>query len=182
MDRISVNIISPKLTAKGKRAEIFMLISFGLIFLAYPINLLTGEGILYMSIVGLIVLNMLFWVAYYYFVDKYDTIGEIVFDRDQVIVKEKTGLGSYKLAEITNLTISYHGYEDEPFLTFQRPYMRSSTGHDNILSFQSGDKTFKYRFAILNKTVRTFLNRQFDNYKKLGADIRIVEKQEFVEF
>ena len=182
MDRISVNIISPKLTPKARRTEIFMLISFGLIFLAYPINLLTGEGVLYMSIVGLIVLNIIFWATYYYFIDKYDTIGEIVFDRDQVIVKEKTGLINYKLADITNLTVSYHGYEDEPFLTFHRPYMHNSTGHDNVLSFQSGDKTFKYRFAILNKTVRTFLNRQFDNYKKLGSDIRVVEKEEFVEF
>ncbi|MGE0637487.1 MAG: hypothetical protein AB7P01_13670 [Bacteroidia bacterium] len=182
MDRISVNIISPKLTAKGRRAEIFMLISFGLMFLAYPINLLTGEGILYMSIVGLIVLNMFFWVAYYYLVDKYDTIGEIVFDSDQVIVKEKTGLISYKIADISNLTVSYDGYEDEPFLTFYKPYMRSSRGHDNVLSFKSNDKIFEYRFAILNKTVRVFLNRQFEKYKKLGADIKIIEKHEFVEF
>lgn len=159
-----------------------MLISFGLLFLAYPINLLTGEGILYMSIVGIIVLNMFFWVANYYFVDKYDTIGEIVFDSDQVIVKEKTGLSNYRIADITNLTISYHGYEDEPFLTLQRPYIRSSTGHDNVLSFQTGGNTVKYRFAILNKTAKTFLNRQFDNYKKLGVDIRIIEKQKFVEF
>ena len=158
-----------------------MLISFGLLFLVYPINLLTGEGVLYMSIVGLIIFNILFWVTYYYFIDKYDTIGEIVFDRDQVIVKEKSGFCNYKIADITNLTISYHGYEDQPFLTFQRPYIHNSTGHDNVLSFQSGDKTFEYRFAILNKTVRTFLNRQFDNYKKLGADIRIAEKQAFIE-
>jgi len=182
MDRISVNIISPRLSDKGRRAEIFMYISFGLLFLCYPINLFTGVGVLYKSIVAILILNMLFGVTYYYFTVKYDTIGEIVFDQDQLIVTEKTGLNNYKITDITNLTIIYYGYEDEPFLTFQKPYMRSSTGHDNILSFQSGNTTCKYRFAILNKTVRTFLNRQFDNYKKLGADIRIIKKQKFVEF
>jgi cytochrome bd-type quinol oxidase subunit 2 len=80
MDRISVNIISPKLSDKGRRAEIYMFISFGLLFLAYPINLLTGEGGLYISIICIIFLNMIFGVAYYYSVDKYVAIGQIIFD------------------------------------------------------------------------------------------------------
>jgi len=183
MERVSVNIISPKLTEKGRRTKIFMFISFGLLFLCYPINFLTGDGFLYMSIVSLILLNMFFWAIYYYFfVDRFETIGEIIFDRDQVIVKEMSGQRNYKIADINNFTISYQGFSDEPFLTFYRPHIFSSNGHDNVLSFQSGDKSFNHRFAILNKTVWVFLNQQFDKYKKLGADIRIIEKQKFVEF
>lgn len=182
MDRISVDIISPKPTDKGRRTEIFMFISFGLIFLSYPINLLTGDGALYRSVIGVLISNMLFWVIYYYFTTKHDTIGRITFDHDQVIVDEKTGIYNFRVVDISNLTICYNGFEDEPFLTFQRPFMRSSSGHENILSLQAGSTTYQYRFVILNKTVRTFLYRQLGNYKELGVDVRIVEKEEFVEF
>jgi hypothetical protein len=182
MDRISVDIVSPKLTDKGKRTEILMFISFGLLFLSYPINLSTGDGVLYKSLIGVLISNMLFWVIYYYFTTKHDTIGRIIFEHDQLIVEEKSGVHNFRIVDISNLTISYNGFEDEPFLTFQRPFMRVSSGHENILSFQSGTRTHKYRFVIINKTVRTFLYRQVGNYKNLGLNIRIVEKQEFVEF
>lgn len=175
MDKISVNIVSSKLTKKGRRTEKFMLISFGLLILCYPIYLLMGKGFLYKAIVILIFLNILFWVIYFYFIDKYETIGHIIFDADHVTVKEIAGDTHFKIADIKHLTITYHGYADEPFLTFYRPYLRNSTGHDNVLSFQSDDKAFKYRFAILNKTVKIFLYQQVENYKKQGLVCRIIE-------
>ena len=181
IDNISVSIISPKLSDNGNRTEIYMLISFGLLFLCYPINLLTGEGILYISIVSILLLNMLFWVIYYYFIDKYVTIGEIIFDSEQLTIKEKNGINIFKIVDITNVTIYYYGFEDEPFLTSYSPYIRSSNGNDNILSFKSGDINLNYRFAISTKKVRTLLNRKLDNYKKLGANIRIEQKQTFIE-
>jgi hypothetical protein len=183
MERISIDIISPKLTDQGRLTKIFMFISFGQLFLLHPINLLTGEGVLYMTIAALFLLNMFFWVInYYYFVDKFEVIGKIIFERDTIIVNEKTVFDNYKIADIENLTISYNGYTDEPFLTFGKPYMGNSTGHENVLSFQANDKTITYNFAIPNKTVKIFLIRQFVNYRNLGSDIRLLEKEKFVEF
>jgi len=182
MDRIKVNIISPKLTQKGRRTKILMIISFGLIFLVYPINLLIGDGPLFMSITILVFINMFFWLIYNNLIEKYIAIGHIIFDRDQVIIEEKSSRCNYKIAEITNFTILYQGYLHEPFLTIYRPYMRNATGYENVLSFQSQDRNLKFKFAIPNKTVGTFLNRQFDNYKKLGADIKIIRNEKFVEF
>src|SRR5438105_5051041 len=98
MEKVSVNIISSKPTAKGRMTEICMYISFGLLLLGYPINRLTGEGVLFQSIIAIIILNMFFWITYYYFfADKYYTLGEIIFDQDQLIIKEKNGLSTFKI-------------------------------------------------------------------------------------
>ncbi|NVO02303.1 MAG: hypothetical protein HXX09_06330 [Bacteroidetes bacterium] len=183
MDKISIDIISPKLSKKGRRTKIFMIISFGQLFLLHPINLITGEGSLFMSISGFFLLNMFFWIINYsYFVDKYEVIGKVIFERESIIIKEKLEFATYKISEITNFTISYNGFTDEPFLTYSSPYMSNSNGYENVLSFQASDKTIIHNFAIPNKTVKTFLLKLFVYYKKLGSDIVVLEKKKFVEF
>lgn len=184
MDSVSVNIISSTLTRNGRIARNIMIVSWLMLLLCWPINKLTGEGFLFMSIAGVLLFNAFFWsVRFNYIVDKYITLGKIVFESNQLVIKDTSGnIKYFKINELTNLKISYSGYEDETFITFVTPYLSNSTGYDNVLSFQLGKTKFSYRFAILNSRLKFLLKKQLDGYLNRGADIRITDEHTFVEF
>jgi len=181
MDRISVNSISSKFNKKVKLAEKLLYLSFGLVFFCYPINLLIGDGDLYKVIAFLIIGNMFFWGAYYYIIDKFETIGQIVFDKDQITIKERAEIENFKIEAISYLTISYYGYANEPYLTFYRPFLHNSNGHDNTLILDSSDKSSQYKFSILNKSQRRLLKQKIAEYKNLGVKIKLVDKEKFID-